>query len=719
VSYSAEVLKENSERHVFAVIKPRIRITEWTLHTGSVYKNSTAFSNLNVVGVAFNGAALAAGASPSLSAAQWYFDFNTKTLYVRKADSSAPSAADWGVVTFEIFLSTWDGFWYRDPSNSATQVVYWRALIKETPSITRSALNVLFGYIPLQSTSIGVVNDKEYFQDWIYDASTCDCECIVWHQAGPLSAVNVHKIFTGICGDIDFGDQEINIGIFDKIHKFQLPVSNYPYSDRYSGLAMEERNNTFIRSIYGRSIYMERYLHGVLVGIYNDTSPGTSDNRNWAFYSKVAGRGDFDATVATTHTTTDLTLLNQEDSNQLIPGDEVETRTGTFVSLVSGINYSTKRLFFSTAPHQTAFPNIHVVGARDVKLIQNGIVYNLKYYRDYTDVSIDSNTYGIALTTSAESNVGASTINPKNGDTIVAKIRGAKISPTYSAAPLFTGKDSFANPIVILYHFLKDRMGYAESEIEVASFISLAATETSRIYFSCPETLGEEPEKYADVLTKIMASCFIHLFVTDLGQFKIRRVGQLASPATVSLTDDDIANPKYSFAYSDVGDVKLILHRLDIALTVSKTAVLSGGAGALVNSQASLAPTLEASYNANTYLHKRANKIDVGTYFEVYRDLSAATYAAEAPATNYNAKISQLIGERRHLLACEIKIGGHDLELGDTVELVRELQPGFTFIEGTTYSRSYVVVEIRKDINGVSVILDDQKSVTGNPSDWS
>lgn len=718
MSYSTESAKDNVERNMFVRLSPRIRVEDWTLHSGSVYKNATMFTSLNVVSLAEDGSSITAGTSASLSAGQYWFDTDTGTLYYRNAGSTAPASTDWIIATFEVYLSTKECLWYRTPTDNTSTLVQWRGLLTSTPTVTQSTMDSLFGFIPAQVNNLACVNEKEFFQSWIYDVSTLDAEFKIWHQAGSLSTGNFQAIFTGLMGDFDFNDTEITFSLFDKTRKMQEKIDNGAYADRMSS-TFYERENTFIRSVYGTQLVTQRWLYAACYDA-TTSSPTTSNNRNWATMSAVGGTPYVDFTATTVHTTTYFTIP-AASAKKLDEGDEFRAGSGTYLSLCNDVDWSSGDINFSLAPTVSG-SNYRAVGHFRVKLLQNGVAYSLKYGRDFADTIVTADTYGIALTTTCEANVGASTINPANGDMIIAMVRGADIAPTFGGSAISTKGKAYANPIVILYHFLKDRMGFAESEIDGTTFQTLADTEQARIWFACPEVMGGDTPTWADVIAKICASAYLRLYLDVDGKWTIKKVDATTDPATFELTDADIYRPSYTTKFSDVGIARVIWHQKEISFTTSKTAVLEGTGGAYQNNNDSLQDFDDYTYGAASYLHSRSKEVEAQTYFFTSIDYTdtARDSGNTTPITMaaYGAKIAQLVGERKHYLTCDIKAGGWGIEIGDTIEIQRESQPGFSYSSGTLQSRFYIVVEVQKSLSAVRVILDDQKAVEDNAGDW-
>ena len=413
MSYSTENAKDNVARNMFVIIRPKLRIETWTLHSGSVYYHD--FSYGYVTSVMVDGAALTAGSSSSLSAGQFYWDHSARRLYVRKT-SGAPAGTDWIVVTFELYFSTKEAYWYRIPTDSTTDQVFWSGSIVTAPTVTRSASDTIFGFIPTSVSGFSAVNDAECLQPVLHDASFYNAETLIYHSAGELSTTNVQQIYGGLCGNYSFTDKTIDIGLIDKSYRLNEKWSNGIYNERFAN-ADPALTGTAIKSRTGDRIFGFYLDKTNAIGVnsdYNASSPSTSDNRKWSFITAADGNPSFDITATTITTPINFTI-STSDAKKLKVGDQVYRNASGYESSIKSINLSTGVVTFDNAPTRSG-NTFTVRGVVDVSLVQNGTVYGLLNARDYVDAyhSADG-TYGITLTSSAESNVGASTIDPKIG----------------------------------------------------------------------------------------------------------------------------------------------------------------------------------------------------------------------------------------------------------------------------------------------------------------
>jgi hypothetical protein len=702
---------------MFVVLRPRRRVTSWTLSSGSVYYNDFSFGYVS--GVSVNGTALALGSSSSLSAGQYYYDNTLQRLYIRKT-SGTPSGSDWIVVTFELFLSTHECYWYRNPVDDTSQEVYWRGNITSPPTVSRNASDIIFGYIPTSVTGLTCVNDPYYFQEIIHDSSFNNADVLVYHQAGSLSTANFQQIFGGFCGSYSFDDKQISFDLLDKGYRMNEKWNNggglntFPVS--YSGnLVDPARARTFIRSIYGQSILDATELIGVNLD-YVDNSPGTSDNRDWGFQSSAIADPYLDITILATNTASDFDV-SLADAKKLMVGDKVfGSIAGGYVCEITGIDLSTGNVTFDQPPYVPG-STFRVMGIYGVKLIQNGVAYSLLTNRDYEDYNFNTGfgCYGLRLSSTAEANVSASTIDPANGDYIIAQVRGANPSATVGGSPFYSGILPHMNPLHILYGILRNRLQIPEASIDTSTMQSLSTSLrltgdfAPLLNISIPDILGDEPPTFGEAIAKVLTSCFLRMFINNEGKFTLSQIGEFTT-ADAAFTEDDLINIKYEYRYGESGGAKIFTRPFEAA---------TGKAQAI---SIPYYPYTENEYDANNYLHNNEFFRDIETRLTPNTiDTTATTldgiaeYGSTAIATT---RYEQLVGERKCRVYCTIKSGAHGLDIGDFVTITRSRQPGFSYNTETTNSRNYVVIEITKSLGGVDLVLDDQKGVEDNTGDW-
>jgi hypothetical protein len=627
MSYAVNNLKDIVRREMFVVMRPKKRVSSWTLSSGNIYYSSFTFGYVTAVSI--NGTAQTLHTSSSVGSGQFYYDSSTQRVYIY--DVGGPSASDWVVVTFELYLSTFECTWYRTPTDSTSGEAVFRGVITDAPVITRSSDQNIFGYAPTQDTSVKCRYDAEYLQEILYDATFYRGEVLVYHMAGDLDTANITKIFTGYGGTHSVTDDSIDINIMDRSFLLDAMMDNGASAVNYSvgnydaTTADPAAVDRIIKSIYG---YGRSWVRGVCMD-YNADSPTTSQNRSWAACTTEYGN----PTIST-------------NTAYLVQGD-------TWCKLAVTTHYTLSS-------------------------------------------SLDDDCYGIDLKTTVESAFGLSTINPESDFVVFSSIGGVDITPTLGGDPL----GSYTKAITILYHILVDRLGLASTEIDEDSFFDAEASSEDIYEMSIPSVDSDQMPTYKDVVNKLLVSGLLRGYFNSSGQFAIKKLGVAAVTADLELNDDDIINPSFQYVTDDMSSIRLNYPPLEHYVRRSKADIL-GGSTSGVGFVAGQNYYETAEYNGAAYLHEAAKEISIDAYY-----------------SNTKVNIKELLGERRGLLSFFTKNGGaYELELGDTVSITRTKLPGYAY-DGTEQTRSFVVNEIRKQIDGVYLVLDDQKAIEENSGDW-
>lgn len=728
MSYSTEVVKQNVERDMLVLMRPRRRVTSWTLHSGSVYYNDFSFGY--VTGVKVDGAALTAGSSASLSAGQYYYDFDAARLYIRKS-SGTPSGTDWIISTFELYVATKEFNWHRNPLDDTTPQVLWRGLISDSPEISRSADELVLGFLPIASTSVKLSNEAEYLQEMIDESSFNLAECVVYRMAGDeLDVDNFDKLFTGVCDEPEFDDKSVSINILDKSYNLDAPIDNgssdtlLPDTAGTDGSGVDQAYaGAAIRQLYGRW----QGVRFICVDAEID-APTTSHNRDWMAMTQEHGASHFDATI----TSVVSNFVKQVSTNDAQLIAEMWAMGFSFCALgssirqITGVNVSTGNITidasFVGGATLTILPFNCDAFTRGIYLIRDSITfYKLAFGTQWSIAGVGGyGGYGVILNSGIEADFGlASNLNPQT-DTVVADAAGALILPTINGSVV----RSPYNPVVILYWILTEVLGLSSDEIDEATFASLAATSRCRAGLSLPDDVNGEFPTHKDVIQRLLVSDFLQAFFDQDGKFTIRRIEPMGA-ADLSVTDVEINDVKFDYSYKDLGSVKCQNGPRELYVIRSKADIVAASSsGPCTLNTNTLQFDQSSEYDANTYLHQNDRVRTIPTAFvEAPLGFAAAITWTGKPdlltAAEYAERMAQVLGERQLRASCFIKVGAESLDVGSVINITRTRMPGFAFDGTTEHSKDFRVIEIKKSRSGVRVVLSDQKGIEDNTGDWT
>jgi hypothetical protein len=699
MAYADLLDDEGINSQFLAILKPRMRHTSFTLYAGSVYYASFGWS---VFGVSVNGSALSEGASASLSAGEWYYSASEDRLYIRKSDSSAPNAStDFIVSTFEIYVGTFDAHWYRVPTDSSTATVYYEPLILRSPTLDQSSTNLLFGFLPVKTTSLVISNATQYLQEILHSGSFSRAEVRVYHWLGDLDTDNMKLVLRGTCQNVAYQDSEVQISIFDRLdilaQEYRQPSGSDSFFDTTTFSALDP-------NFKGRPI---RSVYGVVDGFqpvnidFDSSSPTTSENRDWVCISGQSDLGSITTTVpASPASSATRTYLTSAAGFQV--GDTVwlDRAVGTDeYMIVADVSYASNYIEHAalSGGAMASADSVKRSFVGRVNILQNNVTYTALYGRDYTEATFSGNTSGFSFTTSMEANLGISTLTTQ--DQVWARVYGKTNANTLSGSP-FGSDDSetgvLSQGVVILYELLKTYLSIPESEMNLSSFTSLQSSCTDRVGFSIPQTATNAFPSFREILSSLLQTLLVKLYVDNSDDWKISRVGPLGA-VTKTIEDDEILRKsvQVNLDYNDtISDVIVEYAFREIA---DKTFATQTGEVKTVSKHSSLAE----------YLHLLKKQ-------KTIRSL----HYKESEATTYAQRLAYVLGERRGMMSLRTKNRFFDSLLQDVIQVSRTRLLGYTFDEDTERTRSHAVVEVRRSLNQVSLLLDEQKGIEDNSASW-
>lgn len=688
MSYSTNITLDNVKNDMFIVMKPRRRITSWTLYGGSVYRAQCPF---NVVVVEQNGTTYTEQSSTSLSASQWYYNSEEQYLYIRMSDSGAPDSSDWIVATIELFVATKETLWYRIPTDSTSRLVQYYGCVKNTPSIRKSRNQQQLGFYPIESTGLTCANDPDLFQDIIWDASFNDAEINVYHLSGELDADNFNKIITASLGNFSFDDEEINFGIYDSSISLDTefnPVNSAKFYGNGGGIDPQFAGKP-IRMFWGR-------VSGVMA--VNRTF-GTT-NREWSVMAGLKSQFthlDIPVTNVTTGTNINVSVANasfmtggSSSVADYVWVYDVNDGSGAYHIRISSLDYSTGAIVLSpsvSVSHLQVGSLLRRSPYR-VTLCQGAATYRLAYGRDFALTDWPDGSTGFTLDMSAESNVGASTFDPTT-DYILVTVDGRGDLPTMNGSGFGAykqGRPTYWNGVIVLYDILKNVFGMSESEIDTASFTSAYSAINTELSFGYPFAEDMSFGTYKDLISEILSNILLCAQFDSDGKFSIQPLAGITT-ADYSVTQDDIkaGSWKYDMSYDDVGGVLFITRNREYSYNTSDATLYPPGAFDSEDVVQS---------NATQYLHKSRKYTTVRGLVNIPDD-----------------KVLSLFSERYGRATIELNSQFFEREINDSVEIQREKMPGFAYEKGTLRSRNFRIVEIQKDLGRVVISLDDQKGM--------
>jgi hypothetical protein len=199
-------------------------VTGFTLFSGSVYVAS--FNYGDVASVEIDGVKLNEAFTSGLSASQYYWDYENSLLYVRTSGGVDPDTLN-TIVTYNIYVGTYDAYYFLNPSDLNSRIVYYEPYIKNSPSIKFAQSSNLYGFMPTQSSSIKLSNAEHFFERHLYDSSFNNAEIYIYHYLGlmPVST-NIKLVYSGYMGSVSYSSDTVDIKTFSEISIFDKEFRN-------------------------------------------------------------------------------------------------------------------------------------------------------------------------------------------------------------------------------------------------------------------------------------------------------------------------------------------------------------------------------------------------------------------------------------------------------------------------------------------------------------
>lgn len=686
---------EGVNSQFLVVLTPRRKVTSWTLVSGAIYQSS--FDYGTVLEVTEDGVSLTANTSSALSSGQFYYDKDTKILYVRTSGDVNPTTK-YMVASFELYAGTFDAHFPRIPTDTETTsnfTVYFDPIVEKTPVLKQTNNDLFFGFLPSQTSEIVLTNAEHPFERIIFDSSFNKGAVKVYHWLGDLEKDNTKLVYSGVMGNVTYTTNRVRIATFESLERFEAEF-------RHSG------DSFFATSSFPNldSKFQARPIRGVYGGpidgfipvnvSYLAENPTTSDNRTWVVCKGQTGLGDITRTVPVSPSST-TTRTYLDDATGFTIGDGVWLNKATDeYRLVTAVDYSSNYIEHEALSSGAATTGNTVVRGfvSKVTITKSGINYTAFYNRDYSlSTALAQTTSGFVFNSSLETNTGMpATLSPS--DRVTCRVYGPTNSVTLGGNPFGTDDTKTANlrdAIVILFDILK-KSGVAENEINTTSFTS--STNLHSVGLAIPDASNKDFPKLKDLIIKILQTCLLRFYIDNNRKIKISPVDNFTGNATKEAKEDEIIDQSfnYNFNYSDIlSTVNVDYHFQEV------------GPDAQSSSNQLLRVT--SSSNDAKYLHS-IQKSNTFNSLHTSVDLTEAQALAD--------KLKFIYGDRSGDVSFQVKNKFFDILIGDTIDVIRTKMPEFEYDSEIERTQRIVVTSVERSLRSVNIQGNDQKGVEDN-----
>ncbi len=690
--YSELLQDEITQGHFLVVLKPRRKVTGFTLLSGSVYELYFDYTNY-VTSVTEDGVELSHGSSSALSAGQYYYDDSLKKLYVRMSDSSNPSTK-FVVATFELYLATHDAHWHRTPNDDSTTVVYFDALISSSPSIKDDNSDSLFGVIPIQSSTLRLSNAEHLIEKWIYDSSLNKAECDIYHVLGDIQRIeleNVKLVLNALARNGKYDQKGVSINLLNRVDELTSEWRNEDDSF-YDTVNFPALNPNFI----GKPI---RYVYGRVEGFvpvnvdYQPDLPTTGDNRDWAVIGEQTGLAEITKTVsASPSSTTTRTYLNNTQGLNI---NDTFKLTGSITDYakITDVNRTGSQYVDHTTIASPAASGdvLHRGFVSAIQIVQQGQIFEALYLRDYTiNLAMNGGVSGFVFTSTLESNLSMpETLKPS--DQVSAIVYG-RVNDLTLDGNSFGSNDSelgnLSHPVLVLYDMLKTRLGLGEGRLNLDSF-SDAFTGTAAIGFSIPDKATGGFQRFKNLILPVLLSFLGRIQLDDDLLWKLTTLQPITGDPDNTVEPEEILATgfEYDFNADDLYSEITVNYAFQEFLDTLQSVV--------------------SSSTTALYLHKNKS----GKSFD-------SLLVRSADSQVLADRIRFYLGDRAGKLSLNLKSRFFGTELSHKIRVRRAKMPGFEFDEDTIRERDFTVVQVEKGLKRIRLGLDDQKGIEDNEGSW-
>jgi len=690
----AELLEDESIRpNYLAVLKPRRRIDGFSLVSGSVYKDSVTLGQ--VVKVEFDGVEYTEVFTESVAAGEWYYNTDTMELFVRLVSGLNPNTG-YLVATYEIYAGTFDAHWYRNPLNDATRSVYFDPIIKQSPVLKESMSDALFGFAPVESGSITLINAEHWAETHLRDSSFAGADIYLYHWLDKLEVANIKLVMRGLMGDVSYSDGQVRISVKSGQDIFSQEYRNESGDEFFTVDTFANLNPASIAKPIRRFWGRKDGVPATNVD-YQDDSPTTSDNRDYVICNGQSGLADIVRTV---------------------PASPVSTTTRTYVNLVNGLNVGDTvwidkasdeyRIITTIGANYIEHDALSVAaGTGDtvkrafvgrIDIIKEGVLYTAYYNRDYTvSVAMSGGTSGFSFNTSLEANISLpSTLTPN--DKILCRVYGPVNNLTLGGPSFGSNSTLLANmarPAQIILDVLKRCLSVTDLDINQTSFNDALSSRVEDYGFALPETSSSNYPKYRDLISKILETSLLQLSLDGDQKWKITIVGPLGS-SDYLIEDDEILRDSYAvdFNYNDlISDVIVEYDGREISNDPNATTEQ-------VSQVSSVSSTASFVHKVSQSLTKRVPLV------------------FESDAQVLSDRLSYALGDYQGRYTLKTKNRFFESGVGSIIDSIRSKQPGFSYDGESVFTQKLVVLDADKSLDQINLVLTDQKGIEDNSASW-
>lgn len=698
MTFQTEALKAASKKDFIVILRPCIKITDFTLYSGNTYYNVFTISNKlseYPINVEIDGVQLTSDvAIPSISG-RFFYDYATKKLYINNGGSLTTSFV---AVTFSIHISTDDFYYYVDPIGQliTTDKIFYDPRVKNAtiPEITKEDL-LLYGS---NSGALECLNTDGAFYPY-EKASFYNKDIFIYQVINGID--NVNLIYQGIIENSNVNDETFDLTFRQVDFKFNNKfTSNSPSTQEETYLSLDEWPNLDpsedgkpIRQVYG-------FVYDVIpYNIDFSDEPTQTNNRSFIVRSSGSFRPVLEYYSDSGSTTTQF---NYAGAIGFLPDDTVNI-------YLSGVPYAVKvetvvqnshftYKMINTNGTYTPLPSAPTItdrairrGIGYIKVITKGRKIRLRRNIDYTEQiftgqSGNQNVLGFTLTDDFENNYQIEQFKIDNGgvDYLFDPSEHLLSVMVYGVSSNTITNDSTYEILTradqVFCHILAEKLGITINDTEILA-LSLPI-----IGLSIPRQHSEDMPTYREVLSNIQTSTCTYIYYDSNNKMSVKKIGAL--PASVkTITDSDLLSFDLNYDSDDFyGEILLKYQYRQITNRQKNEGWANNRSLGVI-----------FKIDEAKYLHKNENVIEVETCLVDPNDILPT-----------GSILILILSDLKRSYKFKTKTHLYDLKVGDCIEISREKLDGFNYDIGTLRTKKLKITSIKKELSYITFTADPQ-----------
>ena len=725
-------------KHSLVVIKPKYRVTGWTDLGSNLYRASFTLGRVSRLFITTSLELIADAVSPTVDQHYWYDEANNY-IYVKLTGGNGPDdptdisyAGQYGetvagvTVEFELYLSTQDFYGPSDPVDTASTAVQWRTTLKQSPRAAYGSRQSLFGFNPLNQANLTIENKDGWMLPYLYDCSfsLAAVRCYVMVGVDLETAASyskVKEVFRGYLGAPSLSaDNIVTLPCYDFLALLDRPA--FPVTR----LSTAEFPNVDPAAVKPGQEWWIRRVRGMVdnhvpINIDWNATPSTTNNRDWVSHEEQGTAGALNQTIdhAAANSATRTYFINTPLFNigDAVWFDQVD---GDDYNFVTAVNRGSKYIDHGSITRVvTAGDSVIRYAIGWIKVQDStGAWWNLFANRNFiyannATLGNDPDWAGFRLADNWEADISFPETFDPSIHRILCRAYGSATIDTYADAvtPVGAVVDDGGNAAsaISTLHYLLRQAGIPNAMIDQTSFEAVSTNHSLGIAW--PRTAGDPVvPTYKDLIQLVLQSMMWKLhYLTDASSREVTvgvvETGPFPGAADYETDDKDFKNFAFEHDYSALASKVRLQYgakeesregEYDIFYAASAVFVADGTQIVIAENQLA------------RDLHERTEMFEL----EILQYLTAQ---AQVLADRY----AFALGDRRAYY--EYALGPEFLEraaFGASYQVIRKQLPGFALDQDIERERQTMVLEMTKEPQGVTLVLDDQKAIQDNSGDW-